>query len=85
MNEQRADWIAKAVNVFAEEVMSGEISEDTISDFVCDIGHYARREFGLSKIDMLSLYEVGVGAWIAENDDPEGEPENNVYVKIVAT
>jgi hypothetical protein len=83
MNEQRADWIAHAISAFADEVMSGEISEDTISDIICNVGHYATRAIGLSKQDVLALYENGIGSWIAENDHPEGEPESNAYVQIV--
>lgn len=83
MNEQRADWIADAVSSFADETMGGEISEDTISDIVCNIGHYATRAFGLTKLQMLAIYENGIGSWIAENDSPEGDPESNAYVQLV--
>ena len=85
MNDQRADWIADAISSFADDVMSGEISLDTITDIICNIGHYAKREFKLSEQEMLALYQTGIGSWIAENDDPEGEPENNACVQIVVT
>ena len=83
MNEQRADWIANAIVSFADEVMSGEVSHDTMSDMICNIGHYAKREFKLSEQGVLALYCTGIGSWIAEDKDPEGDPANSVRVQIV--
>lgn len=44
---------------------------------------FVKRESGLTDEEVLALYENGIGSWIAENDDPEGEPENSAFVQIV--
>jgi hypothetical protein len=68
MNEDRADWAAAAAEVFADIVSMGDISEETISDLVCDLVHFAKLRLKLNRDDIIRLLEIGVGAWIAEDD-----------------
>jgi hypothetical protein len=83
MNEDRADWAEIAATVFAEIVSCGDISEETVTDLVCDLGHFAKLRLGFSKDEIIRLFEIGVGAWLAEDDHPEGEPFGNYYVTLV--
>jgi hypothetical protein len=82
-NSERADWAQDALEAFASSCMPGEITEETVTDLICDIGHFARRKLGLNEDAVLRIYEFGIGAWIAEERHPEGDPWNNAAVQVL--
>jgi hypothetical protein len=82
MNEDRADWAEAAATVFAENVSFGNVSEETVTDLVCDLGHFAKLRLGLGKDEIVRLFEIGVGAWLAEDDHPDGDPCGNYCVTL---
>ena len=81
-NIDRADWAAKTLQRFADLTSLGRIDEDTICDLICDVGHYAEIELEISKAEILAILSVGIGAWLAESEDPLGEPAFNKRVII---
>jgi hypothetical protein len=81
-NIDRADWAAETLQQFADLTSLGQIDEDTISDLICDLGHYAEIELKISKAEIIALFGVGIGAWLAESEDPLGEPTFNKRVII---
>ena len=42
-NSIRANWAAAALQTFADECMSGEISDEAVMDLHCDLGHYPNK------------------------------------------
>ena len=81
-NLDRADWAEQALQNFAELTMGGELSEETVADLICDIGHFIELKLGLEKDDVLRLMRFGVGAWNAERNSLDGNPEDNDDVHI---
>lgn len=76
-NMERADWAEEALKAFAEACMPGAITDDTVVDLVCDLGHFCKLKLGFTDAEVVALYQSGVGAWKAEADHPLGEPANN--------
>jgi hypothetical protein len=66
MNLKRALWATTALNAFETETGT-DTPEDTISDLICDIGHFCDAK----GLDFLQLVVVAVGNWKLEQDDPE--------------
>jgi hypothetical protein len=81
-NIDRADWASETLQRFADLTSFGQIDEDTVSDLICDVGHYAEIELKISKAEIIALFGVGIGAWLAESEDPLGEPSFNKRVMI---
>jgi hypothetical protein len=79
MNEQRAEWARKPLQIFADEVMGGEISADTVADLICDIGHYAKLVLKLQRSTVIQLFELGLSSWKVEDENPDG---NNTSSEI---
>ena len=38
-NVDRAEWAEATLELFASLVMSGEVSEETTQDLICNVGH----------------------------------------------
>jgi predicted lipoprotein len=83
LNTDRADWAAKCLRTFADLTTNGHIDEDAIADLICDLGHYAELEMGLESQNVLRVFEVGIGAWLAESEHPYGDPDSNKLVTIL--
>lgn len=81
-NIDRAEWAGRALKQFADDTMGGYVCDETIADLVCDIGHFAEIELGLSNQLVLRLFEIGIGTWSAERNDYDGEPCSNDFVEI---
>ena len=82
MNEQRAEWARKSLQVFADEVMGGEISADTVSDLICDIGHYAKLVMKLDKLTVVQLFELGLSSWKHEDANPDGNNSSSEIIHL---
>lgn len=82
-NIDRAEWAELALRIFADITLGGDCGTDAVTDLVCDLGHYAQIELGLSKSQVVKLFEVGIGAWSAECSHPEEDPSFNAYVSIL--
>ncbi len=82
-NTERAEWAKMALQAFADECACGAISEETVTDLLCDVGHFAQQEFGLKTDDIVKLFSTAIGAWLAEARSFDGEPWDNEIVKIV--
>ena len=83
MNEVRADWAEIAVGVFADMVSLGNVSDETVSDLVCDLGHFAKLRLGLPHDEIIRLFENGIGMWLSEDVDPDNELGHDQRVEIV--
>jgi len=81
-NVDRAEWAEAALELFANMVMPGEISEETAQDLICDIGHFCRIQLSLSRREILALYAAAIGCWSAEDRAPDAEPFANDTVEI---
>jgi hypothetical protein len=81
-NDDRAEWAQVALQAFADECMFGRVSEESVTDLICDLGHFAERELSLPKTDIIRIFATAIGAWIAESRHPDGEPWANDVVKI---
>ena len=81
-NIDRAEWAAHALQRFSDSTSHGQIDEHSIGDLICDLGHYAEIELALPRTEILAIFSVGIGAWLAESGDPLGEPKCNKYVTI---
>lgn len=82
-NIDRADWAREALQVFADRCMAGDLTEETLCDLICNIGHYAELELMLSRNEAIRVYSIGIGAWSAESKSPLDEPDNNDAVTIL--
>jgi hypothetical protein len=87
-NVDRAEWAEAALEQFAKMVMPDEVTEETVQDLVCDIGHFCRLELRLSRDETLALYATAIGCWSAEDRAQDGDPYANdkaeVKVRLVA-
>lgn len=81
-NQDRAEWAGAALQNFADITMGGDLCENTLTDLICDIGHFAELVLGLEKTETMKLFEIGIGAWSAERDSLDGEPDSNDIVSI---
>ena len=81
-NSTRAEWAKLALQTFADECMSGEISEEAMMDLVCDLGHFAELVLRLREEEIIGLFRVGIGAWKAESEHPLGNPRDNKKIEI---
>jgi hypothetical protein len=81
-NRDRADWAETALSAFAEACMPGPISEETVMDLICNLGHYAELILGQTPEQSLRNYSVGIGAWRAEAEHSEDDPMENYRVVI---
>ena len=81
-NSTRAKWAELALQTFADECMEGEVSEEAVMDLLCDLGHYAELVLRLRKEEIISLFQVGIGAWKAESEHPLGNPRDNKQIEI---
>jgi hypothetical protein len=81
-NHDRAEWAGTALQAFSIECMDGRITEETVMDLICDIGHYMEINLNKSQHDVIDIYRIGLGAWKAESEDPDGEPWSNRVVEI---
>lgn len=82
-NIDRSEWAGRALQTFANECMSGVISDEAVTDLICDLGHFAELELGLPGDKVLKLYSIGIGAWSAETKHYNADPENNDHVTII--
>lgn len=81
-NMDRAEWAEQALQNFADLTMAGDLSEDTVVDLICDIGHFIELKLGLGKGDVIRLMEFAIGAWYAERNSLDGNPDANEDVCI---
>jgi hypothetical protein len=81
-NTSRSSWAKKALKAFAKECMPGKITEETVSDLICDLGHFAERELALHRGAVLNLFERAIATWSAEAQHPDGEPWDHDACKI---
>lgn len=81
-NVNRAEWAKLALDPFADEVMGGNVDEETVQDLITDLGHYARHGLGMSREEVISLFQIAVGAWSAEDRAPLEEPMANDLVRV---
>ena len=81
-NVDRAEWAEAALELFGNMVMSGEVSEETAQDLICDIGHFCRIQLRLSRSETIALYETPIGCWSAEDNAPDGEPYANDKAEV---
>ncbi len=81
-NVDRAEWAEAALELFGNMVMSGEVSEETAQDLICDIGHFCRIQLRLSRSETIALYETAIGCWSAEDNAPDGEPHANDKAEV---
>lgn len=81
-NIDRAEWAGMALTVFAARCSGGGVGIEALTDLVTDIGHFGQIELGLSKLQVIDLFQVAVGAWISEADHPEEDPWDNHLVKV---
>ena len=82
MNEDRADWAEAATLAFANLVSFGDVSEETVTDLISDLGHFAKSRLGLHYHEVIRLFENGVEAWIVEDSHPDGDPLGDLFVTI---
>ena len=83
MNEVRADWAEAAANEFANLVSRGDVSDETVSDLVCDLGHFAKLRLGLRADEIIHLFENGIGMWLSEDVDPDYDLGHDQSVRII--
>ncbi len=81
-NEDRANLAEIAVQAFADEPSSAVMDEETLIDLIRDLGHCARQNLGLSRKSVVRLYEIGIGAWSAEDANSDGNPSDNDPVQV---
>lgn len=72
MNEDRANWAEAATVTFANLVSPGDVSDETVTDLISDLGHFAKSRLGLLNHEIVRLFEIGIGAWISEDGHPDG-------------
>jgi hypothetical protein len=82
MNEDRAEWAEAAIEVFAKLVSLCDVSDETVMDLICDLGHYAKLRVGLQNAEITRLYEAGIGNWLSEDGHPEGDPVFEEFVTV---
>ncbi len=82
MNGVRADWAEAAAIEFADLVSRGDVSDETVSDLVCDLGHFAKLRLGLSAHEIIHLFENGIGMWLSEDVDPDNDLGHDQSVRI---
>jgi hypothetical protein len=83
MNEVRADWAEAAAIEFANLVSRGNVSDETVSDLVADLGHFAKLRLSLRDDEIIRLFENGIGMWLSECVDPDYDLGYDQSVKIV--
>ncbi len=71
-----------SLQLFGDMVMSGELSEETAQDLICNIGHFCRFRLQMSRHEIISLYSIAIGSWSAEDRAPDGEPHVNDKVDV---
>jgi hypothetical protein len=81
-NVDRAEWAEAALELFADMVMPGEVSEETAQDLICDVGHFCRIQLRLSRSEVIALYAAAIGCWSAEDRAADGEPYANDKVEV---
>lgn len=81
-NVDRAEWAKAALELFANIVMPGELSEETAQDLICDLGHFCRIQLRLSPSEVIALYAAAIGCWSAEDRAADGEPYANDMVEV---
>ncbi len=81
-NSVRTVWAEAALQTFANECMSGEISDEAVMDLICDLGHYAELVLRLPESEIIGLFRIGIGAWKAESEHRLGDPYDNKKVDI---
>jgi len=82
-NIDRSEWAGRALQAFADECMAGFVSDEAVTDLICDLGHFAELELGLPRDRVLRLYSIGIGAWSAETKHYGTDPQNNDRVTII--
>ena len=82
MNEQRADLAEAAFDVFAKLVSRCDVSDETIMDLICDLGHFAKINLGMQNTEIIRLFESGIGNWLSEDGHPDGDPFCVEFVKV---
>jgi hypothetical protein len=83
MNEVRADWAEAAAIEFANMVSMGNVSDETVSDLVGNLGHFAKLRLGLRADEVIHLFENGIGMWLSEDVDPDYDLGHDQKVTIV--
>lgn len=81
-NLDRSECAEKSLQMFGDMVMSGELSEDTAQDLICNIGHFCRFGLLMSRSEIIALYATAIGCWSAEDRAPDGEPYSNDKVDV---
>lgn len=84
MNEVRADRGEAVAIEYAHLVSLGNVADETVSDLVTDLGHFAKLRLGLPDDEVIRLFENGIGMWLSECVDPDFELGYDQSVKIVA-
>lgn len=81
-NRKRAETVDKAVRQYLEAHKGGEVSEDTVADLICDIGHWMEQllEGEHDFPGLLRIYAHGIGMFSAERVEPD--PYANCPVDI---
>ena len=83
MNEVRADWAEAAAIEFADLVSRGDVSDETVSDLVCNLGHFAKLRLGLRNDEIIHLFKNGIGMWLSEDVDPDNDLGHDQSVTII--
>jgi hypothetical protein len=81
MNEDRANWAEAATVAFASLTSLGDVSDETVTDLISDLGHFARLRLGLQYREIIRLFENGIEAWVSET----GRPDNDALEGRVVT
>jgi hypothetical protein len=83
-NRDRPRWAMAALVAYAEvNRIDLEHVYEYIDDLVADLGHLAQK-YRRSAGTAFEMYERAIGMFSAENRDPDGNPNENDEVQILA-
>jgi hypothetical protein len=85
-NRDRRKWAMPALVAFAKATRT-DLKNNfylCISDLVANLGHVAQKHGRSAGYTAFDMYEHAVGMFSAENRDPDGEPDMNDEVQILA-
>lgn len=82
INQKAADRAEAFAAAFANIVSYGDIWYKNVTGLVCDLGHFPKIRPIVGKQDVIHLFEIALGAWLAEDDHPEGERFDSYLVTL---
>lgn len=71
-NGERAQLARAAIDAYQVHHQGGQDLEDTVTDLVADVLHYAREQ----KLKPSRVADRALGIWRAEERDPSGDETN---------